>query len=83
MQILQPKGWRRGPLSYILHETCQFNISSRHKELMVVLEVKYSLYQTESVLAKTTLPVCTGVSGFSVTTKVVKRSLKILCRGTA
>ena len=67
MQVLQPKGWRRGSLSYILHEAFQFNISSRHKELMIVLEVKSSLYQTESVLNKTTLPVCTGVSVFAVT----------------
>lgn len=66
MQVLQPKGWRRGPLCYILHEAFQFNISSRHKELMMVLEVKSSLYQTESVLTKTTLPVCTGASRFAL-----------------
>lgn len=29
MQGLQPEGWARGPLSYVLHEAFQFQISSR------------------------------------------------------
>lgn len=33
----------------------------------MVLEVKSSVYQTESALTKATLLVCTAVSGFAVT----------------